>query len=139
MKITGDGNESAFSYCLGVSPQHQPSQQRLPRNKVASSIYHRNGNTNSKVFTQKFNTYFISQSEKQVLPSPRGFPIKTQETHIRTHKNQHRKQASILQTSGKHVNFRISLSFGILVSPSMPCARTEELSNGHKFKTKILE
>lgn len=83
-KSLRDVNESALSYCLGVSLQHHPAQHLLPQDKVASSICHRRGKTNSKEFTKKFNTYFMSQSEKQILPSPRGCPIKTQ-SHTQGH------------------------------------------------------
>lgn len=58
---------------------------------------------------KKFNIYFISQSKTQIPSSPRGSPIKTQEstdidTHTKIHKK-HRKQAYVLQTSGRHANF----------------------------------
>lgn len=97
-------------------------------NKAASPFSHSNGTTNPKVSPKKFNTYFISQSKKQIPPSPRGFPIKTQgstdiDTHRRTHKKRQRKQAYILQTSGKYVNIQNQSISDTLDLPSMPCAR----------------
>lgn len=72
---------------------------------------YRNVNTNSKGFTTNLiPILFPNPKSRYALPSPGGSERKNRgkhrHRHPRTLRKQHGKQASTLQTSGKHVNFQ---------------------------------